>query len=101
MKVQKIVSLDEDTMRISQKMKNFSQWVRIGLRNYDQGHDLTHELVEANKQKAQWAKVANIFASTLVEKSVEMDENYKGSIEDLIYIAMKEVQKQTSLRDFE
>ena len=101
MKVQKIVSLDESTMRISQKMDNFSQWVRIGLRNYDQGHDLTSELMEANKQKAQWAKVANIFAATLIEKSIEMDQNYKGSIEDLIYIAMKEVQNQKSLRDFE
>ena len=101
MKVQKIVSLDEETMKISQRMGNFSQWVRIGLRNFAQGHDLTSELMEASKQKAQWAKVANIFAATLVEKSIEIDENYKGSIEDLIFIAMKEVQKQKSLRDFE
>ena len=57
--------------------------------------------MEVSKQKAQWAKVANIFAATLIEKSIEMDENYKGSIEDLIYIAMKEVQNQKSLRDFE
>ena len=97
MKVQKIVSLDEDTMRISQKMKNFSQWVRMALRSYDNGEDLATETM----RRIKWAKVANIFAATIVEKSIDMDENYQGSIEELIDKAMKEVQKQTSLRDFE
>ena len=97
MKVQKIVSLDESTMRISQKMDNFSQWVRMALRSYENGEDLATETM----RRIKWAKVANIFAATIVEKSIEMDENYKGSIEDLIDKAMKEVQKQTSLRDFE
>jgi hypothetical protein len=97
MKVQKIVSLDESTMRISQKMDNFSQWVRMALRSYENGEDLATETM----RRIKWAKVANIFAATIVEKSIEMDENYQGSIEDLIDKAMKEVQKQTSLRDFE
>tara|TARA_R110000787_G_scaffold126434_1_gene237768 strand:- start:1367 stop:1660 length:294 start_codon:yes stop_codon:yes gene_type:complete len=97
MKVQKIVSLDESTMRISQKMKNFSQWVRMALRSYENGEDLATETM----RRIKWAKVAHIFAATIVEKSIEMDENYQGSIEDLIDKAMKEVQKQTSLRDFE
>ncbi len=97
MKVQKIVSLDEDTMRISQKMKNFSQWVRMALRSYENGEDLATETM----RRIKWAKVANIFAATIVEKSIDMDENYQGSIEELIDKAMKEVQKQTSLRDFE
>mgnify|MGYP006892607864 FL=1 len=97
MKVQKIVSLDEDTMRISQKMNNFSQWVRMALRSYENGEDLATETM----RRIKWAKVANIFAATIVEKSIDMDENYQGSIEELIDKAMKEVQKQTSLRDFE
>ena len=97
MKVQKIVSLDESTMRISQKMDNFSQWVRMALRSYENGEDLATETM----RRIKWAKVANIFAATIVEKSIEMDENYQGYIEDLIDKAMKEVQKQTSLRDFE
>ena len=97
MKVQKIVSLDEDTMRISLKMKNFSQWVRMALRSYENGEDLATETM----RRIKWAKVANIFAATIVEKSIDMDENYQGSIEELIDKAMKEVQKQTSLRDFE
>jgi hypothetical protein len=95
--VQKIVSLDEDTMRISLKMKNFSQWVRMALRNYENGEDLATETM----RRIKWAKVANILAVTIVEKSMEMDENYQGSIEELIARAMSEVQKQTSLRDFE
>jgi hypothetical protein len=97
LKVQKIVSLDEDTMRISLKMKNFSQWVRMALRSYENGEDLATETM----RRIKWAKVANIFAATIVEKSIDMDENYQGSIEELIDKAMKEVQKQTSLRDFE
>jgi hypothetical protein len=97
MKVQKIVSLDESTMRISQKMDNFSQWVRMALRSYENGEDLATETM----RRIKWAKVASIFAATIVEKSIEMDENYQGSIEELIDKAMKEVQKQTSLRDFE
>jgi len=97
LKVQKIVSLDEETMKISQKMNNFSQWVRIALRSYENGEDLATETM----RRIKWAKVASIFAATIVEKSIEMDENYQGSIEDLIDKAMKEVQKQTSLRDFE
>ena len=97
MKVQKIVSLDESTMKISQKMNNFSQWVRIALRSYENGEDLATETM----RRIKWAKVASIFAATIIEKSIDMDENYQGSIEELIDKAMKEVQKQTSLRDFE
>lgn len=97
MKVQKIVSLDEETMKISQKMGNFSQWVRMSLRSYDNGEDLATETM----RRIKWAKVANILAATIVEKSIEMDENYQGSLEELIARAMSEVQKQTSLRDFE
>ncbi len=95
--MQKIVSLDENTMRISQKMGNFSQWVRIALRSYENGEDLATETM----RRIKWANVAHIFAALIVEKAVEIDPNYKGSIEDLIDKAMKEVQKQTSLRDFE
>ena len=78
-------------------MNNFSQWVRMVLRSYENGEDLATETM----RRIKWAKVANIFAATIVEKSIDMDENYQGSIEELIDKAMKEVQKQTSLRDFE
>ena len=97
MKVQKIVSLDENTMKISQRMDNFSQWVRMALRSYENGEDLATETM----RRIKWVKVANIFAATIVEHSIELDENYKGSVEELIAKAMKEVRNQTSLRDFE
>ena len=78
-------------------MGNFSQWVRIALRSYENGEDLATETM----RRIKWAKVANILAATIIEKSIDMDENYQGSIEELIAQAMSEVQKQTSLRDFE
>jgi hypothetical protein len=97
MKVQKIVSLDESTMKISKRMDNFSQWVRMGLRSYDNGEDLATETM----RRIKWAKVAHILAATIVEHAIELDENYKGSVNELIGKAMTEVQNQTSLRDFE
>lgn len=78
-------------------MDNFSQWVRIALRSYENGEDLATETM----RRIKWAKVANILAATIIEKSIEMDVDYKGSIGELIARAMSEVQKQTSLRDFE
>jgi len=101
MKVQKIVSLDEKTMRISRRMGNFSQWVRVSLHAYDQDLDVVSELMLSEQQKTRWAKVARIFAETLVEKSIELDPNFEKDVNDLITEAMEEVNKQTSLRDFE
>jgi len=71
--------------------------VRMSLRSYENGEDLATETM----RRIKWAKVANILAATIVEKSIEMDENYQGSLEELIARAMSEVQKQTSLRDFD
>ncbi|GAH29528.1 unnamed protein product [marine sediment metagenome] len=101
MKVQKIVSLDEKTMKISQRMNNFSKWVRVGLYNYDQGIDLNSELMIEMQQKAKWAKVARIFAETLVEKSIELDPNFKKDVNELIKEAIEEVNKQKTLEEFE
>ena len=101
MKVQKIVSLDEKTMRISRRMGNFSQWVRVSLHAYDQDLDVVSELMLSEQQKTRWAKIARIFAETLVEKSIELDPDFKKDVNDLITEAMEEVNKQTSLRDFE
>jgi len=97
MKVQKIVSLDEKTMRISQKMENFSLWVRIGLRNYEVGTDLASE----SMLRMRWAKVAHLLATAMVEHSVELDAEYKGSVNELIHKAIKEAKKQRTLEEFE
>ena len=93
MKVQKIVSLDEETMKISQKMKNFSQWVRISLRRYALGEDLATETM----RRMRWAKAAHMLAATIHEKAIEIDENYQGTIDELIKKAMD----QTTLEEYQ
>lgn len=93
MKVQKIVSLDEQTMAISQRMNNFSQWVRIGLRNYDRKEDLATETM----RRIRWAKAAHMLAATIVEMSEAMDENYRGTVDELITKALN----QKTLEEFE
>lgn len=97
MKVQKIVSLDEKTMRISQRMGNFSQWVRIGLRNYDLGEDMASETI----RRIRWAKVAHLLAAAMIEHSIELDAEYKGTIDDLVGKAMVEARSQSTLEQFE
>jgi len=101
MKVQKIVSLDIKTMEISQTMGNFSKWVRVGLLNHHNGIDPTTQLMEETRQKAKWAKISNLLAGAMVAKYIEHDPTYKGTVEDLIFKAVKEVNKQKSLEEFE
>jgi len=101
MKVQKVVSLDENTMRISQRMNNFSKWVRVGLNNYDQNIDLTAAMMEETQQKARWAKVSRLLAAAMLAKYLEHEPEYQGTIEDFIFKAVKEVNKQKSLEEFE
>jgi hypothetical protein len=101
MKVQKVISLDEETMRISQRMSNFSKWVRVGLNNFDQGIDLNSELMIEIKQKATWAKVSRLLAEAMLAKYIEHDPKYKGTVDDLIHKAIKEVKKQKMLEEFE
>jgi hypothetical protein len=100
MKVQKIVSLDERTMKISQRMVNFSKWVRVGLNNFDQGIDPTTQLMEETRQKAKWAKVSRLLAEAMLAKYIEHDPKYKGTVDDLIFKAIKEVNKQKQLEEF-
>jgi hypothetical protein len=101
MKVQKVVSLDENTMRISQRMNNFSKWVRVGLNNYDQGIDLNSAMTEESQQKARWAKVSRLLAEAMLAKYIEHDPTYEGTVDDLIFKAIKEVNKQKTLEEFQ
>jgi len=101
MKVQKVVSLDEKTMAISQKMGNFSKWVRVGLLNYHHGIDATYELIELTRQKNKWAKVSNLLATASIEHSKELDPEFKKTVEELLFDVIKEANKQKSLVEFE
>jgi len=101
MKVQKVVSLDEKTMKISQRMENFSKWVRVGLLNYHHGIDATSELMEKTRQMTVWAKVANLLATAAIEHSKELDPDFKGTVEELIGNVVIEARKQKTLEEFE
>lgn len=76
MKVQKIVSLDEETAPIAQTMANFSGWVRKMLKLHSDGFDL----VEVEEKRVLWFKVARDLAGdeetlwTAVKKRKEMEE---------------------------
>jgi hypothetical protein len=97
MKVQKIVSLDETTMKISQRMDNFSQWVRIGLRDYVNDNDIASETL----RRIHWAKAAHLLAAAMVEHGIELDPEYKGTVNDLVNKAYAEAKKQRTLEEFE
>jgi hypothetical protein len=101
MKVQKVVSLDENTMRISQRMNNFSMWVRVCLNNYDQGIDLNSAMMEETRQKSKWAKVSRLLAEAMLAKYIEHEPEYQGTVEDFMFKAVKEVNKQKTLEEFE
>jgi len=101
MKVQKVVSLDEKTMKISQRMENFSKWVRVGLLNFHHGIDLTSELMEKTRQASQWAKVSRLLATAAIEHSQELDPEFKGTVDELLFDVIKEAKKQKTLVEFE
>ena len=82
-------------------MRNFSKWVRVGLNNYDQGIDLNSAMMEESQQKARWNKVSRLLATAMVAKYIEHDPEYQGTVDDLIIKAVKEVNKQKTLEEFE
>jgi hypothetical protein len=92
MKQHKMVSLTVDTAEIASRMPNFSQWVRIALREHAVGNDLATETMK----RIRWAKAAHMLASALMERALEVDPDYDGTVDDLIAKAMN----QTTLEEF-
>lgn len=62
MKVQKIVSLDEETMRKAKAIPNFSAWVRQNLRLYNSGADLA----SIERRTQFWVSRANALQDWIV-----------------------------------
>ena len=93
MKVRKEVSLTPETYAIAAKMENFSQWVRIGLRETVTDNNLAAETI----RRMRWAHAAHQLASTLVERAKEIDPNTDVTVDKLITKAMN----QTNLEMFE
>jgi hypothetical protein len=93
MKVRKEVSLTVETAQIANKMNNFSQWVRIGLRQYQHGEDVASETM----RRMRYRKACVHLASTLIDYATQIDPDYKGEVEAIIAQAMN----QTTLEEFE
>ena len=92
MKRHKMVSLTDDTAEIATRMKNFSQWVRIALREHQNGNDLATETM----RRIRWSKAAYMLASTLHERALEIDLDTTITIEEIVAKALN----QTTLEEF-
>lgn len=90
--VRKEVTLDLETWEIASKMDNFSQWVRIGLRNSKEGYDLAGEM----RLRIRWAKAAHILASTLLEYAQKVDPDFDKDVSAIISTALN----QTTLEEY-
>ena len=90
--IRKEVSLDLETWKIADKMDNFSQWVRIGLRNEQLGTDLATE----TRLRIKWARTAHLLASTLLEYALKVDPNFEQDVHAIIATALN----QTTLEDY-
>jgi len=94
MKVQKTISLTPATAVIADNMDNFSQWIRISLRAYQDNMSVGAEVTK----RIKWAQCAQYLASFICdhpELSKGMEQH------DVIAMAMNHAQKQMSLEDFE
>jgi len=90
--IRKEVSLDLETWGIADKMDNFSQWVRIGLRNEALGTDLATE----TRRRIRWAKAAHILASALQEYAQKVDPEFDEDVQEIVSKAMN----QTTLEEY-
>jgi hypothetical protein len=90
--IRKEVSLDLETWKIADNMDNFSQWVRIGLRNEGNGVDLATE----TRLRIRWAKAAHLLASALIEYAQKVDPEYSEDVQTIVAKAMN----QTTLEEY-
>jgi len=58
-------------------------------------------LIELTRQKNKWAKVSNLLATAAIEHSKELNPEFKGTVEELLFDVIKEANKQKSLVEFE
>lgn len=96
MKVRREVSLTPDTYEISMRMKNFSQWVRIGLREHKTGNNLATETL----RRIRFANAALTLAAEVIElrKMLEIETDEDPTI--VMGHVLHEQEKQKTLEDF-
>lgn len=71
MKVQKIVSLDVETAKIAQEMKNFSYFVRKSLKAHANDYSIADEMALRQKWVSACHHIALAFADYLQASEVE------------------------------
>ena len=96
MKVRREVSLTPDTYAISMRMQNFSQWVRIGLREHKTGNNLATETL----RRIRFANAALTLAAEVIElrKMLEIETDEDPTI--VMGSVLHEQEKQKTLEDF-
>jgi len=93
MKVQKMVSLDQNTAKIAADMKNFSRFVRIALHAWSVGDDIERE----RELRRTWKRATDYLMDYIRNSQNELDQT---ELEDLFLAAMQYGKSQTEL-DFE
>ncbi len=94
MKVQKTISLTPATAAIADNMDNFSQWIRISLRAYQDNMSVGAKVTK----RIKWAQCAQYLASYISDNTETFNDLEPHQI---IALAMNHANKQLSLEEFE
>lgn len=96
MKVRREVSLTPDTYEISMRMHNFSQWVRIGLREHKSGNNLASETL----RRIRFAQAALSLAAEVIElrKMLEIETDDDPTL--VMSAVLHDQEKQKTLDEF-
>ena len=96
MKVRREVSLTPDTYDVSMRMQNFSQWVRIGLREYKNGNNLAAETL----RRIRYAQAALSLAAEVIElrkcAGIKTDDDPQAVVGNVLH----EQERQKTLDEF-
>jgi len=96
MKVRREVSLTPDTYAVSMKMQNFSQWVRIGLREYKSGNNLAHETL----RRIRYAQAALSLAAEVIELRKMLEIETETDPNTVVGAVLHQQEKQKTLDEF-
>ena len=96
MKVRREVSLTPDTYEISMRMQNFSQWVRIGLREYKSGTNLANAVL----MRIRFAQAALSLAAEVIELRKMLEIETDDDPQVVMGAVLHQQDKQKTLEDF-
>ena len=96
MKVRREVSLTPDTYDVSMRMQNFSQWVRIGLREYKNGNNLAAETL----RRIRYAQAALSLAAEVIELRRMLGIETVIDPQEVVGNVLHEQEKQKTLDEY-